>query len=960
MILAEITPEHPNQITSGKFDWRYKDRISTIPGAKFRQDKFLLPRTWPTALAMATNLSGPGLDLQWSDELKEWFNGYYTSRILPAYNLRSVVSMEEGYDFLFPHQKADVQFLSTARRAILSNDMGSGKLQPVSEPVLTPNGWTTMGELSPGDFVIGQDGKPSKVIHVYPQGVQDAMKVTFKDDSFTYAGRDHLWDVQSHKDTSQGRHRILTTQDLLDYGVNKVGPGTAYKYRVPVVDPVEFEKRDLKIDPYTLGALLGDGYLNKNGVTITSVDSDIVDRITSKYPDLTKINLDDESRADQYRFTKDSGIYTELLALELLDTKSHNKFIPTDYKFSSIEDRVALLQGLMDTDGTVGKAPAKNPEIGGAISYCTVSIALAFDVRELVQSLGGTVSWNYHKRPKLGNYDPVVLTIKLPESINPFHMKRKMDLVVQPKKYTLTRFISNIEFSHREESVCIFVDNPKHLYVTRDYIVTHNTFSSSGTIRHMHEKMGEDVFPLLIACPNSTKISWGREFERVYPGRKITVVDGTAAQRRKQLKDFMENDGEVLIINWDLLRHHSRLLHYGGTALKKCVECGGIDEKIKASTCEVHIKELNEIDFKSVIGDEVHRISDPSSKVARAFKAATGDADIRIGLSGTPINATPDQMFSALNWLYPDAYPSKVKFLDRFCDVADNQWGGSIVLGVKKSMEKEFFEGIDPILRRMPKDVILPFLPPIVRIRRDVEMGAKQAKAYKQMKEKMIAELDDDITMTTSPLVRLTRLLQFASAYAEVNIKEVYDKNSPIPGAKIEEEYLTLTDPSCKIDAFMDDLEDFGDSSVVVFAQHKQLINLLAARLDKNDIRYGLITGDQDAVERQAYMDAFQDGKLQFILCTIQAGGTGITLTRADTMVFLQRSYDMIGNLQAEARAHRIGSEQHDKIRIIDYITTGTADEAVLESIARKKDNLEFILRDTDTIKSFIEGNLLD
>lgn len=475
------------------------------------------------------------------------------------------------------------------------------------------------------------------------------------------------------------------------------------------------------------------------------------------------------------------------------------------------------------------------------------------------------------------------------------------------------------------------------------------TFSSAGTIRHMHEKMGEDVFPLLIACPNSTKVSWGREFERVYPGLNITVIDGTAAQRRKQFANFMENDGQVLIINWDLLRHHSRLKPYGNNALLRCEECNGLDPKVTKARCEVHTKELNEIEFKSVIGDEIHRISDPASKVSRAFKAATGDADIRLGLSGTPINATPDQLFSALNWLYPNAYPSKVKFLDRFCETSVNEWGGTDVLGIRKDREEEFFQGIDPILRRMPKEVILPFLPPVVRSVREVEMVPKQAKAYKQMAEKMIAEVgEDDVVVTTNPLIKLMRLLQFASAYVEVTERVVPDTNSPFPDMTKTEEVLKLSEPSGKLDAFMQDIPDFGKSSVVVFAQYKQLIDLLAARLDKAGIRYGLITGDQTTQERQAYMDAFQAGNIQFILCTIQAGGTGITLTKADTMVFLQRSYSMIDNLQAEARAHRIGSEQYDKINIIDYCSKGTVDYEVIKAVEKKKDNLEYILRDKD------------
>src|SRR5213595_1590854 len=133
-----------------------------------------------------------------------------------------------------------------------------------------------------------------------------------------------------------------------------------------------------------------------------------------------------------------------------------------------------------------------------------------------------------------------------------------------------------------------------------------------------------------------------------------------------------------------------------------------MDKNVKVTSCEAHSKELNKIEFKSVIGDEIHRIKDPASKVSRAFKAATGDAPIRIGLSGTPLASTPDDLYSPLNWLFPEAYPSKTKFIDRFCITADSGWGsGKIVIGIRPEMEQEFFSGIDPFTRRMSKEVIL-------------------------------------------------------------------------------------------------------------------------------------------------------------------------------------------------------------------------------------------------------------
>lgn len=473
--------------------------------------------------------------------------------------------------------------------------------------------------------------------------------------------------------------------------------------------------------------------------------------------------------------------------------------------------------------------------------------------------------------------------------------------------------------------------------------------ASFSAIRRLYE-MGEEVFPCLVVGPNSTKHSWKREIEKVWPGLQVTVVDGSAAQRKKQL----ETPAHVYIMNWESLRSHSKLKPYGSISSKKCVECGGLDPSVKASACEAHEKELNRIQFKSAIGDEIHRCVDPKAKMARAFKAATEHAEIKFGLTGTPISGTPDDLFSILNWISPEAYPSKTKYLDRFCVTHYNAWGSLMVIGIKEDRKEEFFAGLDPILRRMPKEIVLQFLPPVLYERRDVEMNIKQKKAYTQMKEKMIAELDNgDILFTTSPLTKTTRLLQLASSSGEVLQDEVLDKET---GQLKIRQKLILQDPSCKLDAFMEDLSDFGDDSVVVFAVSKQLINMLSARMTKAGIEHGLITGDQYAAERQTHMDNFQEGKIKYILCTISAGGTGITLTKGRVAVYLQRSWSMIENKQSEARVHRIGSEQHDSVLIIDYVTSGSCEEQVFEAVAAKNENLEEILRDKESIRKFLNA----
>lgn len=482
--------------------------------------------------------------------------------------------------------------------------------------------------------------------------------------------------------------------------------------------------------------------------------------------------------------------------------------------------------------------------------------------------------------------------------------------------------------------------------------------SAIYTLRHL-KSQGEEVFPALVAAPSSTKVSWKREFEAAFPGVKAIVIDGTAAQRRKQFKQFHEENMDVIIMNWESIKNHSRLLPFGGNALVKCEDHGGLDPKITSARCEVHEKELQDIQFRSAVGDEIHRINDPSTKVSRAFKYATQDAEIKIAMSGTPILSAPEDLFSSLNWLDRNEYPSRVKFLDRYFNTMSGDFGGTVVLGIKPSMESEFFRGIDPFLRRMPKEVILPFLPPVVREVRRVQMSAKQKKAYEELKEKSITLLDEDenILRTSSPLTNLTRLLQFASAYGTIKERPVYDKTTSEITQIGVEEYLELSDPSSKLDAFMEDLPDFGDSSLVVFAQSKQLLYLLSKRLDAKGIQYGMITGDQNNEERQTYMDLFQSGKIKLILVGIQAGGTGISLHHAHTAVFLQRSWSMVDNLQAEGRVHRIGSEKYEKVTIIDYVTDDTVESLVHQAVERKVDNLEYILRDKELIRKVFESD---
>ncbi len=459
------------------------------------------------------------------------------------------------------------------------------------------------------------------------------------------------------------------------------------------------------------------------------------------------------------------------------------------------------------------------------------------------------------------------------------------------------------------------------------------------------QDQGEAVFPALIVCPNTLKKNWSREFGKWWPGVNVQVIKGTAAQRKKQF----ETPADVYVINWESLRTHSRLSGFGSVALTRCSSCGGHDESVSENRCEVHERELNKIDFKAVVADEIHRSKEPKSKQTRALWSATGDAQIRFALTGTPIANNVVDLWSILHWLSPKDWPSKTKWIERMIDTMLNAFGGMLVVGVKPHMQDEFYKTINPHMRRMLKQKVLPWLPEVINDRRDVEMSAKQKKAYEQMRDTMIAELESGDALTApSILTQTTRLVQFASSYATMDVNESTGEMKAI-----------LSDPSCKVDALMDDISngDFGDDSVAVCAVSRQLIELLSAAMTKAKIEHGLITGAQTEDERQKAIDDFQSGRIKWILFTAQAGGVGVTLTAARRLIMLQRPWSLVDHKQAIDRVHRIGSEIHDSVIITDYVTEGTIEERVLQVLETKADNFEQIVRDKDQLLRVLQDD---
>lgn len=445
------------------------------------------------------------------------------------------------------------------------------------------------------------------------------------------------------------------------------------------------------------------------------------------------------------------------------------------------------------------------------------------------------------------------------------------------------------------------------------------------------ESLAEESLPALVVCPNSMKFTWALEAGIWCKVANPYVVDGGLVTRRKILQTAQADPKALVIINYEGLRSHSRLAGFGSERLRRCEPCGG-SATTKYTACEVHNKELNVIPLKTVILDEAHKIKDPHAKQTRAAWAVgqTDTVTRRYALTGTVIANDPSDAWSIFHFVAPREHPTKTKFVDRYCLQSWNAYGGLDVKGLHPATRDEFYRLIDPRFRRMPKALVLAQLPPKIHSVRHVELTPKQLKAYRDIDAELVTRLPDGSVMVApNDLVAQTRLLQFASATME---------STP--------DGFRMCDPSSKVDALVDILEERDGKPTLVSAMHVQLINLAATRLTKLKIPFGLITGQQQNFEREVALRRFQEGKLPVLMFTLAAGGSGLTMTAADTQVRLQRSWSLIDNLQGADRNHRIGSEIHESIHYIDVVAQDTVEEDQVERLWEKAERLEEINRD--------------
>lgn len=421
-----------------------------------------------------------------------------------------------------------------------------GRAQPLFSKVLTPSGFRTIGSLGVGDLVIGSDGLPTSVIGVYPQGRKTVYRVQMQDGASTLSCGEHLWAVMTADHRGRGKPlRVLETREM----VGRLRASHYHRFELPLVSrPVEFERRDLPMDPYALGLLLGDGCVTTSTTpTFTTADTELAVALEERLPN---IELKRKNQVDYVLRHKYGGrggrrianpVTVVLRELQLAGRHSASKFVPDEYLYNSSETRIALLQGLLDTDG----GPVTQEGRSCRIEYVTTSPRLKDAALFLVRSLGGVAYWRTRRaagrkpgrargRSVEHRSDAYVVGIRLPHAIQPFRLTRKQDIYSAIGGGRPMRFIHSIEPAGEEETVCIRVAADDSLYVTDDFLVTHNTLN--------------EAFIILDEAQNATPAQMKMFLTRLGYGAQA-VVNGDITQ-----VDLAKDQGSGLVVAREILR----------------------------------------------------------------------------------------------------------------------------------------------------------------------------------------------------------------------------------------------------------------------------------------------------------------------------------------------------------------------------------------------------------------------
>lgn len=466
---------------------------------------------------------------------------------------------------------------------------------------------------------------------------------------------------------------------------------------------------------------------------------------------------------------------------------------------------------------------------------------------------------------------------------------------------------------------------------------------------------GKDPFPAVIVCPAAVIDPWMEEIEAWGMDLKAVVYQGS---KRRSLSTRYD----VYVMSWDVFRLDMQqpkkpVIDIDGNPLKD-----GKGRPVTEADKEA-LPALLQFFWdggkvpRTLLADESHALCNVKTKQSIAARNFAKVVRFAILLSGTPITKDIGGFWSALNVLDIRSFPDQERYKDRYTDRYKTQYDEKIE-GLSSINSSEFHTLMQGSMRRVAKADIMKDLPPKRYSIREVEIPSAHMQAYREMEEDMIAHLpdSDEPLPVMSTLAQLTRLSQLASSACDVQVEIKLEENEASPNFGMEVPHYTVTakEPSWKIDALMDLLEEMQGSPLVCFSPSTQLVKLAGARAEREGYKVGYIVGGQSKTQRTATRKSFQAGELDLVCANTAAGGVGLTLTAADTLVFLSRPWSYTQSAQAEDRIHRRG--QTKEAHIIDIIAKNTIESRVRAALKDKAKALSELVRDPRIVRDILGG----
>lgn len=792
---------------------------------------------------------------------------------------------------LHQYQNHTVDHVIRNNFSMLWLGLGLGKAQSLNEKILTPDGWSTIGEISVGDLVIGSNGKAIQVIGKYPQGEREVVSVKFKDGAEVRCDWDHLWTVKSDRQRTRNTPPItVTTRWLVENGVTEQnGHSVKLKWAIPLVEPVEFSCKNLPLDPYIMGVFLGDGWCGGTKSPQICTDKEILINIEA--------NIIREHLSSIYTaYGSLIGKNLVFTTLGLVGKRSWEKFVPPEYMLGDVSQRLALLQGLLDTDGS--------PIAGGGAEFSSTSESLINSVVELAQSLGGVGRKSKPRKTKFQNGEGRTswrVNVKLPTELNPFRLKRKLDKWVRPTKYHVIRKIESITPCGTEEVACIRVNADDHLYVTKDYVVTHNTISTLTAFNFL-KMTGQSRGMLVVAPLRVCQLTWKFEAMKWSHTQHLKIESITGSVKKRDNALFRQAD--IHLVNYESLAWLASVLQ------TRFIEQG------------------RPLPFNMLVWDEVSKVKRSVSKRFEAFAPILPHFPRRVGLTASPCSNGLQDLWGQFFMVdsgrrLGDNFPTfQSAFFHQVSRTQYNKW--------------EAYEDTRDMIVNRIKDITVEMkasdhldMSEFTVINVPITLPPKKLKKYKELERNFFIELDNGGAIEVFNKAALSnKLLQFANGII-YNYEDPEDVSTQVEEFIHDEKYKALNDI----------ITESGDDPILLAYSYASERREIMKRYPDAECMTGV--KEHEAVD---IMTRFNAGKIKLLIAHPLSAGHGLNLQEAcSIVVWFGLNYNLELYEQFTGRVNRQG--QKNPVRCFRIVCEDTMDYVVMDALAHK-DETQSAMRD--------------